>query len=84
MIYFFTIGLLVLLFGFCFWIYDTIKILKDLKDKIVFLDKFTQNKNLYICFNSNKLNNKILKDFNNGMSKINKDQFYFDYLIFNF
>ena len=57
---------------------------KDLKDKIVFLDKFTQNKNLYICFNSNKLNNKILKDFNNGMSKINKDQFYFDYLIFNF
>ena len=33
MIYFFTIGLLVLLFGFCFWIYDTIKILKDLKDE---------------------------------------------------
>lgn len=57
---------------------------KDLKDKIVFLDKFTINKNLYICFNSNKLNNKILKDFNNGMSKINKDQFYFDYLLFNF
>ena len=33
MIYIYIIGLLLLFFGFCYWIYDNAKILKELRDE---------------------------------------------------
>ncbi|KAB8038917.1 hypothetical protein GCL60_08650 [Silvanigrella paludirubra] len=62
----------------------TISDRRDIIDSLTFISLTSSGRATFKEINSNKLNNKILKDFNNGMSKINKDQFYFDYLIFNY
>ena len=61
-----------------------ISITPEFKDKFKFEIKYIKNRDLYICFNKSNKSNNFRNKFNLGISKIDKDNIIFQYIMLNY
>jgi polar amino acid transport system substrate-binding protein len=61
-----------------------ISITPEFKDKFNFENKYIKNRDLYICFNKAKKSKNFKNKFNLGISKIDKDNIIFQYIMLNY